>query len=201
MKQAGADALMITPVSYNWFVPNDEGNYLFYKTISDTVDLPIIIYNVIPQNPIFPGLFKCLLEIKNVIGIKQSVGGITAFYEMILECGSQSRIYTANDDFLFTAFEYGAVGTISAIPVVFPTECIAMWNAARQGDHATGLAIQKRLFAPWKALGGSQFVLKMKYALKLLGRKPGYARSPLYTINEGEKKIIEEEMRKAGFIK
>jgi 4-hydroxy-tetrahydrodipicolinate synthase len=164
------------------------------------VDLPIIVYNVIPQNPILPPLFKRLLEIKNVAGIKQSVGGIASFYEMILECGKQGRIYTANDDFLFTAFEYGAAGTISSLPVVFPKECIEMWNAAKNKEHERGLAIQSRLFALWKTLGGVQFIPKMKYALTLMGRKPGYTRSPLVSVNDEEKITIEKALRKAGFI-
>lgn len=79
-KEAGADMLMVTPTAYNVLVPNEEAMFDFYSTISKEVELPIIIYNVIPQNTILPGLFKRLLdETDHVIGVKQSVGGMQAF--------------------------------------------------------------------------------------------------------------------------
>ena len=91
-KEAGADALMVTPVSYNVLVPDDEGNYNFYREISDRVGLPIVIYNVVPQNTITAPLFGKLLEIENVVGIKQSVGGIMAFYEMKMVNGKRGKV-------------------------------------------------------------------------------------------------------------
>ena len=48
-KEAGADAVMVTPTAYNVLVPNAEGMFDFYSTISREVQLPIIIYNVIPM--------------------------------------------------------------------------------------------------------------------------------------------------------
>ena len=45
---------MVTPTFYNVLVPDDRGNEKFYRAISEAVGLPIIIYNVIPQNEIAP---------------------------------------------------------------------------------------------------------------------------------------------------
>ena len=73
-KEAGADAIMVTPTAYNVLVPNAEGMFDFYNTISEEVQLPTIIYNVIPQNTIYPDLFHRLLnETEYIMGIKQSV--------------------------------------------------------------------------------------------------------------------------------
>jgi 4-hydroxy-tetrahydrodipicolinate synthase len=49
-KAAGANALMVTPVFYNVLVPDEKGNYSFYEAIAEAADLPVIIYNVVPQN-------------------------------------------------------------------------------------------------------------------------------------------------------
>jgi len=81
-KAAGANALMVTPVFYNVLVPDEKGNYSFYEAIAEASGLPVIIYNVVPQNEITSEAFSRLLGIPNVIGIKQSVGGIMAFYDM-----------------------------------------------------------------------------------------------------------------------
>ena len=146
-REAGADAIMVTPTAYNVLVPNAEGMFSFYSTISREVGLPVIIYNVIPQNTISPALFHRLLdETEHVMGIKQSVGGIQALYADIMETAGRGRVYAATDDMIYSCFDLGARGAISAILSVFPAECVEMWECARNGDHQRGLAIQQSLY-------------------------------------------------------
>lgn len=192
-KEAGADAIMVTPTAYNVLVPNAEGMFDFYSTISKEVQLPIIIYNVIPQNTIYPDLFHRLLnETEYVMGVKQSVGGIAALYADLMEVGKQGRVYAATDDMIYSCFDFGAAGAISAILAVFPKECVEMWECAQRGDHARGLEIQASLYKKWQVLGGNQFPIRLKYALQVMGRDCGYCRSPITYLPEDEKKAIRE---------
>ena len=170
-KEAGADAIMVTPTAYNVLVPNAEGMFDFYSTISREVQLPTIIYNVIPQNTIYPNLFHRLLkETEYIMGIKQSVGGIQALYADLMEVGAK--------------------GAISAILSVFPKQSVEMWKCAQTGEHLRGLEIQQSLYKKWQVLGGNQFPIKMKYALKCLGRDCGYCRSPITYLPKEEKEAI-----------
>ena len=154
---------------------------------------PIIIYNVIPQNTIYPDLFHRLLDTTDhVMGIKQSVGGIQALYADIMEVGDKGRVYAATDDMIYSCFDLGASGAISAILSVFPKESVEMWNCAKNGDHKKGLEIQQSLYKKWQCLGGNQFPIRMKYALKVLGRDCGYCRSPITYLPDEEKKAIEK---------
>lgn len=190
-KEAGADAIMVTPTAYNVLVPNAEGMFDFYSTISREVQLPTIIYNVIPQNTIYPNLFHRLLkETEYIMGIKQSVGGIQALYADLMEVGEKGRVYAATDDMIYSCFDLGAKGAISAILSVFPKESVEMWKCAQTGDHLRGLEIQQSLYKKWQVLGGNQFPIKMKYALKCLGRDCGYCRSPITYLPEEEKEAI-----------
>lgn len=192
-KKAGADAVMVTPTAYNVLVPNEEGMYQFYKTISEQVQLPVIIYNVIPQNTISPELFKRLIDnTEYVRGIKQSVGGIQALYADIMTVGDSGKVYAATDDMIYSCFDLGAAGAISAILAVFPKESCEMWQCAKTGDHARGLSIQASLYDKWQCLGGNQFPIRLKYALEVLGREPGYCRSPITYLPDEEKKRIRE---------
>ena len=196
-KEAGADAIMVTPTAYNVLVPNAEGMFDFYNTISEEVQLPTIIYNVIPQNTIYPDLFHRLLnETEYIMGIKQSVGGIQALYADLMEIEGKGRVYAATDDMIYSCFDLGAKGAISAILSVFPKESVEMWKCAQTGDHLRGLEIQQSLYKKWQVLGGNQFPIKMKYALKCLGRDCGYCRSPITYLPEEEKKAIRETFTK-----
>jgi len=190
-KEAGADIIMVTPPAYNVLVPNEEGMFDFYNTISKEVRLPVIIYNVIPQNTISPGLYKRLLEeTEYVMGVKQSVGGVQALYAMKMASGNQGKIYAATDDMLFTCYDLGARGAISAILSVFPEQCVKMWDSFEAGNKELAFEIQNQLYPKWQCLGGNQFPIRLKYALKVLGREPGLCRSPITYLPENEKEKI-----------
>ena len=192
-RDAGADAIMVTPTAYNVLVPNEEGMYDFYSTISKEVKLPIIIYNVIPQNTISAELYTRLLNTTDyVAAIKQSVGGIQALYRDIMVSENKGKVFAATDDMIFSCFELGAAGAISAILSVFPEESCMMWKYAGEGKHDEGIRLQNSLYKKWQSLGGNQFPIRMKYALKLLGRDTGYCRSPITYLPEEDKKRIRE---------
>ena len=192
-KEAGADAIMVTPTAYNVLVPDEEGMFAFYSTLSEQVELPIIIYNVIPQNTIQPQLFHRLLnETEHVFAIKQSVGGVPALYAMKMECGDKGTLFAATDDMLATCFSLGAKGAISAVVSAFPGYSMDIWNAAQQGDWETAYAIQDKLYHPWQCIAGNQFPIRMKYALQVMGRDAGYCRSPITHLSDEEKRQIEK---------
>lgn len=185
-KAAGADALMVTPTFYNPLVPDFKGNYAFYKTLSDEVGLPIIIYNVVVQNVISTEDYAKISEIENVIGIKQSNGGIWGFYDQKLSNGDKGLVYSAQDEFLYSTFALGADGAICAIISAFPEESVAMWDLTLAGKFEEAKKIQDKIWPVWKAVAGPQFPRRLKTALKLLGKDYGYSRSPLVPPSEDE---------------
>ena len=189
-KEAGATGIMVAPIHHPIIIPDDEGNIAFYETISEKVQLPIVVYNSIAQNEICPGLFRRLLEIKNVIGIKQSLGGLKGVYDMIVTCGDIGLIYAAADDLLYSSFELGADGAIAAILNVFPKECVAIWDAVQSGDTKTGRDLQTKLYPKWQALKGSKFPRLLKEALRQMGMDYGIGLSPLSGATEAEKQEI-----------
>lgn len=192
-KEAGADAVMVTPTAYNVLVPNEEGMFNFYSTIAREIQLPVIIYNVIPQNEIKPGLFRRLLdETEYVKGIKQSVGGIQALYAMKMAVGEDGWTFAATDEMIGSCFGLGVTGGISAVLAMFPKLSVEMWNCVQEDRLERAAEIQDMLYHPWMCLSGNQFPIRMKYALRVLGRDAGYCRSPIVYLPEAEKKQIKE---------
>ncbi|MGI6622722.1 MAG: dihydrodipicolinate synthase family protein [Acetivibrionales bacterium] len=184
-KAEGANALMITPIQYLGGT-DAEGNYRFYKAISDAVDLPIIIYNVVPQNEITPEDAYHLLDIENVIGIKQSVGGIHAFMQMKTKCGDKGLMYAATDELMYTTYELGADGAIAAILGLFPALCVKLWDLKEEGNSKEALKLQEMIYPIWMNIIGSQFPRRLKAALECIGRGCGESLSPLNAASEEE---------------
>lgn len=195
-RDAGADALMVTPVFYNVLVPSDEGNIDFYSKISAEVGLPIIIYNVVPQNQISPELFKrMLVTIPNVVGVKQSVGGIQALYAMRL-IDDEALVYAATDEMLYSCFSLGADGAISAILTLFPELSLELWKLNQEGKHEEALLIQNKMHGVWMEIIGPQFPSRIKEALRQRGVESGYSRSPSSPVDELTKASIEKALSK-----
>lgn len=177
-RDAGADAVMVTPTFYNVLVPNDEGNLRFYLALAE-VGLPVIIYNVVPQNVITPVLADRLFEIPNLLGVKQSVGGVQAMVEMRHAIEGRGLTFAATDELLPTCYLLGAEGAISAIVGLFPNVSAELWRLVREGNLAEALAIQKAMYPLWEIIRGGQFPARMKVAARATGRDVGLSRSPL----------------------
>jgi dihydrodipicolinate synthase/N-acetylneuraminate lyase len=191
LKKAGATALMVMPIHYQGGT-DDDGNYEYFDRISDTVGLPIIIYNAAPQNEVKADAFYKLLDIANVVGIKQSHSGMLGFLDMMYTCDKKGLIFSAVDSMLFSTFELGAAGSFAAISTLFPKDAVEIWNTVRTGagDLARAKALQAKLYSVWDVVGGPGFPRRMKEVLNQLGRPVGIAASPRSAASPAEKESI-----------
>ena len=195
-KEIGVDALLVTPVFYHGATP--EGNYEYYKAIGEAVELPLIVYNVVPTNLISPEVMLKLCEIEYVVGIKQVEP--KGLIEMVLTCGEQTKVFSACDEMLYSTYVAGACGTIAAIVTVAPELCVRQWQAFNNGDQKTAQDIQQRLAYLVKAYSDKPFPGKVKELINQLGRPVGKARSPILEPTPDERTAIRESLRRAGLI-
>jgi dihydrodipicolinate synthase/N-acetylneuraminate lyase len=189
VKKAGATAIMVTPIHFQGGTDAD-GNYEYYERISDAVGLPMIVYNAVAQNEIKPDLFDELLDIENVIGIKHHNNGVSGFMDMLIACGQKGLIYSAWDDMLFTTFDLGAAGSISALATLFPEILVGIWDAAQAKDYERGKALQAKMNLVWDIIKGTQFSRRIKEMLKQLGRPVGISASPRCAASPTEQESI-----------
>lgn len=197
-KEAGADYLMITPVHY--FRPDDAAHYAFFKEISDAVDMPIIIYNVVPTAVITPACMAKLATIKNVVGIKQSGGDIHALNQMVLTLPKDQIIWSAVDALLYPTYALGAEGSIAALLTVLPELCVEQWEACQQGDYEKAKQIHYQMLPTWLAIDKHNMPSHTKEALRQRGFDVGIARSPFHPISEADKEEIRQALLHAKVI-
>src|ERR1700712_4912111 len=76
-KEAGADAALIVTPYYN--KPTQEGLFLHYSAIADSVELPIIIYNIPPRSVVDMSVetMARLAKQPNIIGGKDGPANLT----------------------------------------------------------------------------------------------------------------------------
>jgi len=196
-KEAGADALLVTPVFYSGATP--EGNYEYYRLIAEKVGLPIIIYNVVPGNQITPEVMLKISEIEEVVGIKQGVM-IERLLAMVSACGDKTKVFSACDEMLYGTYVSGACGAISAMVGAVPDLCVQQWQAFKEGDHKTAAEIQRKLYFVREAYNFTPFPGMLKEVINQLGRPVGKPRSPILEPSRKEKEFIRSKLIKAGLL-
>ena len=132
-------ALQVTPVHYV-FKPDEEATYQHFKALTEAVNIPVIIYNVVPWNYLSPALLiRLMTELPGVQGVKQSAGDLKLMADLMLGVPKGCKIYTAVDALLYPSFALGCHGTIAANPAAVPGVCVALWNAVQKGYHVRAL--------------------------------------------------------------
>jgi 4-hydroxy-tetrahydrodipicolinate synthase len=186
LKDQGVDALQITPVHY-LFAPGRDGTLRYYEEIGSKVQLPIVIYNVVPWNTIDVPTLLDLAEQEWIIGVKQSGGDIHKLADLlraVRATGSRLRVLSAVDALLFSSYLMGAHGSIAAVLAVLPRQSVALWNACQAGDIGGALEIHEAMLPLWRILEvPSDMTARVKAAISLQGRAVGDPRRPLLPVS------------------
>ncbi|KIC02056.1 dihydrodipicolinate synthase [Flavobacterium sp. JRM] len=185
-EKAGADAVMIIPMSY-WKLTDDE-IVQHYDAVAKQISIPIMAYN----NPatggvdMSPALLKRLLEIPNVTMIKESSGDVQRMHYLKRELGDDVAFFNGSNPLALAAFSAGATGWCTAAPNLIPELNVELYNAIQKND----LQEAQKVF--YKQLNLLKFIVNkglprtIKAGLKIKGIDGGFLRSPLKPLTEDE---------------
>ena len=196
-KDVGADACLIVTPYYN--KPTQEGLYLHYKAIAESVDIPQILYNVPGRTAcdMLPSTVGRLSSIPNILGVKEATGDLSRVHEIRSLVGNNFAIYTGDDA---TSLEFcllGGNGTITVTGNVAPRLVHEMITAAMTGDKETALLIDAKLMDLHKYLFIQSNPIPVKWAVAEMGLIPNGIRLPLTWLTEDCFNLLRDAMRKA----
>jgi 4-hydroxy-tetrahydrodipicolinate synthase len=198
-QEAGVSSLQLTPPHYLW-VPSTEGLVQHFQRVGEAVELPIIIYNVIPWVDIDVHSMKEIIDqVPWVLGIKQSGGDMHKVADMMALLHDEVPITTGIDDLLYPTFCLGVDGAISCLLAVVPEVTLDLYNKVQAGDHKGAKALHDRLLPVWRAIQGPTMPYLAKTAIEMLGRRVGVARSPILPPTQEQKELIRRRLMEAGF--
>ncbi len=198
----GVAALQVTPVHYV-FRPDDESMLRFFSTVSEKSNLPVIIYNVVPQSYLLPPLLvKILKEVDGVIGVKQSASDMKALADLLIlieeaNIADKVRILSAVDALLYPSFEIGSHGAVAAILTAVPEWCVELWDAVKNGDQARALQLHKNLLRLWNAIDAPNLPANVRTAMEMRGRRGGQPRSPMPSSSPDQFAKIQRALKQA----
>src|SRR5947208_6658619 len=199
-KEAGADAALIVCPYYN--KPTQEGLYQHFKAVHDSVDLPIIIYNIPGRSAVdmSTATMVRLAKLPNIIGVKDATNDLTRPLKMRIEIGSEFSLLSGEDGTAVAYLAQGGDGCISVTANVAPRLCSEMHESWQRGDVKTVREINERLIPLHEALFAETSPAPVKYAASLLGRCTAEVRQPLWAIQPETQQKVQQAMRGAGLL-
>lgn len=200
-KSAGADVAMVVTPFYE--IPTQEGLYRHYRTIAETVDIPIVLYNIPPHTTVEIELSTLgrLAEIDNIVALKDSSGNLSYFAEVIRLVGDKISVLAGGDDITLPCFVLGAQGAILALANIAPRMVVDLYQAVQSNEIAKAKSLYFQLLPIARAIGAPKnFPAPVKEAVNLLGRPAGPTRSPVIPVSKQEEEEIRGALQKASLL-
>lgn len=197
---AGCDAAILTPPFY-FRIPDDMLLRHFGDVAQQRV-LPVVVYNnpLYTGNNLSPALIAALMEVENVIGLKQSNDDLGQLVESLRLAEALGRsLLTGIDSQFYAALCVGARGIFSTAAAIVPTEMVRLWELAQAGDHEEALEQHRRLQPLNRFLEYDPgYVSPTKEALALMGLDCGPVRRPLPDFPEVEREALRQALASLG---
>ena len=191
----GADALLLVTPYYN--KATQKGLIQHYTAIANSVDLPIILYNVPSRTGvnILPQTAVTLAKnVKNIVAIKEASGNISQVAELAALADGCIDIYSGNDDQVVPLLSLGGVGVISVLSNVMPKLTHDMVMRYLNGDVKLSRQLQLSVMNLNKALFCEVNPIPVKEALNMMGWNAGAVRSPLCEMEPQHKELLRKEL-------
>jgi 4-hydroxy-tetrahydrodipicolinate synthase len=200
-EKAGADAALVVTPYYN--KPSQEGLLQHFTKIANSVDIPIVIYNIPGRSIVDMSneTMSKLFEVKNIVGVKDATGDIPRVYFTRSEVGSEYNMLSGDDSTTLAFMTYGGHGAISVTSNIAPKLCSDFHSLCMDKNFYEASLINDKLMPLHRALFLESSPGPVKYAASKLDLCSEEVRLPVTKINNDTKKIIDNALRHASLIK
>ena len=197
-KDAGAAASLQVNPYYN--KPTQEGLYRHFMSIADTVDLPMVLYNI-------PGRTAVALSIEtivrlarhpNIIAIKEATGSLDVASEIAAQTGL--TILSGDDSLTLPILSVGGKGVISVASNIVPERVERLTRSALHGQWDEARRLHLELMPLFKGLFVETNPVPVKAAMQLMGLDTGELRLPMCELSPAHREKLEQLLRRYELI-
>ena len=196
-KGAGATACLSVVPYYN--KPTQEGLFQHFRKVAETVDLPMILYNV-PGRTVADlqnDTVLRLAELPGIIGIKDATANIERGTDLVKRAPRSFAIYSGEDSTALALILMGGHGVISVTANVAPKLMHQLCAAALVGDVKTAREINLKLLPLHQRLFVEPNPMPVKWALAQMGLIEGGIRLPMVPLSEKFEQTLREALHEA----
>ena len=199
-EKAGADAALVVTPYYN--KPSQEGLLQHFTEIANSVNIPIVIYNIPGRSVIdmTNETMAKLYKLKNIVGVKDATGDIPRVYSTKNDVGKDYILLTGDDSTTLAFMTYGGHGAISVTSNIAPELCSEFQNLCMDKKFYEASIINDQLMPLHRALFLESSPGPVKYAASVLGLCSEEVRLPVTTISKETRESIDSALRHASLI-
>jgi len=200
-EELGADALLVVTPYYN--KTSQRGLVAHFTAIADSVNIPIILYNVPSRTGTNIALdtYVTLSKHKNIVATKEASGNLSTIAQIIEACGDDLDVYSGNDDQIVPIMALGGKGVISVLSNVLPKETHEMTKLCLDNNVLEAAKMQIK----YLDLANNLFIdvnpIPVKEAMNIMGFNAGECRLPLFKMEQSKIDKLTASMKNVGLIK
>jgi len=182
--------------------PTQEGLYQHFKTIADSTELPVILYNVPSRTSsnILPETVARLAEISNIIGIKEASGSITQQMEVLRVVPPNFRVLSGDDAFTFPLMSLGGAGVISVVSNEIPRQMTNLVHLMLEGKYDEARKLNAKLLPLMQANFIETNPIPVKAALAMMGKIKEVYRLPMCAMKPENRARLEKVLAEQGLL-
>ena len=188
-ERLGCDGVLLVTPYYN--KGTEEGIEKHYLKIAESVDLPIIVYNVPSRTGVNLGirLLERLAKHPNIVGLKEASDSTDRLVQLAA-FGDELWLYSGNDSQIYPTLSLGGAGVISVASNLLPVTVGNLCKSYFEGRTEEALRLQIRLMPFIRSLFIETNPAPIKYAMSRLGLCSCEVRLPLSEPRESSKEEI-----------
>ena len=179
-EELGVDAALVIVPYYNR--PSQHALYKHFKAVADSVNIPVIIYNIPGRtavNMAIDTMAKLSKDCPNIIGVKESNKDFEHVNRVLLDCGRDFLLYSGIELLCYPMLAIGGAGYISATANIEPKKVAEVYNAWVEGDVERATNLHYELMPLNDVLFKDTNPAPLKAALGMMGKIKPVLRLPM----------------------
>ncbi|MEG1520454.1 MAG: dihydrodipicolinate synthase family protein [Clostridia bacterium] len=181
-EKVGADAISSVPPFYWNF--KEDNIFEYYKDISESVDLPMVVYNIALAGTMNLNFIYRLATLKNVRALKFTATNHHAISYIKNKLGKDFIVYSGCDEMATSGLISGADGIIGSFYNIVPDLFLEINSLVQKGDIKKAMERQIVAAEFIDVYLKYDFLAAMTQTLTLMGQVGGYSRRPFKNLNE-----------------
>ena len=200
--KAGADASLQVSPYYNR--PTQKGLYEHFKAIAESVDIPIILYNIASRTGVNiepETVEKLARDCKNIVGIKEASGNLEQMSRIKQLCGQNFDLISGDDSLTLPILSIGGTGIISVVANIVPKDVANLVAEFEKGNIKKAQEIHYKLLSLIKAMFIETNPIPVKTAMGLLGMCQADLRLPMCAMLPENLEKLKKALKNYGLLK
>jgi 4-hydroxy-tetrahydrodipicolinate synthase len=201
-ERAGASGALVVNPYYN--KPTQEGLYRHFRAVAESVQIPILVYNIQGRTAVnveTATMERLAKDVRNIVGVKEASGSLDQMSHVIASCGPDFIVLSGDDNLTLPLMAIGGRGVISVIANLVPRDVADMTHAALEGDFKRARELHYRLYPLARAAFLETNPIPIKEAMAMAGMLDLEYRLPMCPLSDANRAKLKQVLGGYGVLK